>query len=320
MASLQVIGVGAMNMDYFYRVKSLLKDGEAKVEEVQTFPGGSAANTIYALAKLGISCGFVGAVGGDETGQRVAEDLKQAGVDTKFIATKADAKTGSVVALVDDAGHRALYVHQGANGLLNKSDLNSSYLNSAQIVHTSAFVGEKQFLCQRDLLPALAPNIKLSFAPGALYSKRGLENLKPILERTFILFLNRQELKELAGADPITGALRCIQTGCQMVVATLGKGLRRGSNTYSCLVAQANNVTWVPVASGVKHVVDTTGAGDAFTAGFLYGCLMQKPAEECALLGDLTAGFCIAKLGARTGLPDKSELENAYHQATGHGI
>ena len=317
MAAPQVIGLGAMNMDYFYRVKSLLKDGEAKVEEVQTFPGGSAANTIYGLAKLGISCGFVGAVGGDEVGQRLIEDLKQAGVDTSFIVTKANSKTGSVVALLDNEGHRALYVHQGANGLLNQTDMNFAYLGSAQILHTSAFVGEKQFLWQGDILAGLAPDTKLSFAPGALYSKRGLENLKPILERTFILFLNRQELKELAGADPVTGALRCLQSGCQMVVATMGKGLRRGSKTYSCLVSQANKVTWVPIATGVKHVTDTTGAGDAFAAGFLFGYLMQKPAEECALLGDLTAGFSITRIGARTGLPTRLELANAYQQATG---
>lgn len=317
MAAPQVIGLGAMNMDYFYRVKSLLKDGEAKVEEVQTFPGGSAANTIYGLAKLGVSCGFVGAAGGDEVGQHLIEDLKGVGVNTGFIVTKASSKTGSVVALVDNEGHRALYVHQGANGSLTEPDMNLSYLSSAHIVHTSAFIGEKQFQWQRDILADLSPDTKLSFAPGALYSKRGLENLKSILERTFILFLNRQELKELAGADPVTGALRCLQSGCQMVVVTMGKGLRRGAKTHSCLVAQANKVTWVPIAPGVKHVKDTTGAGDAFAAGFLFGHLMQKPAEECALLGDLTAGFCITRIGARTGLPSRLELANAYRQATG---
>lgn len=315
MGAPQVIGLGAMNMDYFYRVKSLLKDGEARVEEVQTYPGGSAANTVYGLAKLGISCGFVGGVGDDEVGQRLLDDLIQVGVNTSFIVIKANSKTGTVVALVDKEGHRALYVHQGANGLLNQADVNYAYLSSALIVHASAFVGEKQFQWQRDILAGLSPDTKLSFAPGSLYSKRGLENLKPILERTSILFLNRQELKELAGADPVTGALRCLQAGCHMVVVTMGKGLRRGSKTYSCMVAKANKIIWVPISPGVKHVTDTTGAGDAFAAGFIYGYLMEKPAEECAMLGDLTAGFSITKIGARTGLPDRKELEAAFKKA-----
>lgn len=317
MVSPQVIGLGAMNMDYFYRVKSLLKDGEARVEEVHSFSGGSAANTIYGLAKLGIACGFVGAIGSDEVGQHLIEDLKGVGVDTGFIITKAASKTGSVVALVDIEAHRALYVHQGANGSLTKADMDLSYLSSAQIVHASAFVGEQQFLWQRDILSSLPLDTKLSFSPGALYSRRGLENLKPILEKTSILFLNRKELKELTGSDPLTGALRCIQAGCQTVVVTMGKGLRRGNKTFSSLVVQPNKVTWVPVTGGAKHPVDTTGAGDAFASGFLFGHLMQKPAEECAILGDITAGFSITCVGARTGLPGKPELANAYQQATG---
>lgn len=321
LATPQIVGLGAMNMDYFYRVKSLLKDGEAEVEEVQAFPGGSAANTIYALAKLGVPCGFVGAVGGDEAGENLIADLKQVGVDTSFISIKSKAKTGSVVAIVDKDGRRALYVHPGANGLMDKDDMLLDYLASAQIVHTSAFVGDKQFFWQRDILTALASEAKLSFAPGALYARRGLDALKPFLKRTLFLFLNRKELKELTGGDLEAGAQLCLQNGCQTVVVTLGKGLRRGKRTCCSLVAKAGNtITWVQAAPGQKKIVDTTGAGDAFTAGFLYGYFIGKSSAECGLLGDLMAGFCISKLGARSGLPTLLELAQSYQQITGQRL
>lgn len=305
-------------MDYFYRVKSLIAEGEAEVKVAQAFPGGSAANTIYALARLGVPCGFVGAVGGDGDGQRLIADLNQVKVDTRFISVKAQAKTGSVVALVDETGRRALYVHPGANGRLDRADIPLDYLGSARLVHISAFVGEKQLRWQRDMLPELAPG--LSFAPGALYARRGLEALTPILKKTLILFLNRQELKELTGADLAAGAERCLHAGSHTAVVTLGKGLRRGGRTCCCLVAQGDKTTWVQAAPGQKRIVDTTGAGDAFAAGFLYGYLKGKPSEQCGLLGDIMAGFGIAQLGARTGLPTRQELGQAYQQIAGQAL
>lgn len=322
MPSLQILGLGAMNMDYFYRVTSLLKDGEAEVEEAHAFPGGSAANTIYALGKLGVPCGFVGMVGDDEAGEALIGDLSRIGVDTTTVGTAKGARTGSVVAIVDREGKRALYVHPGANGLLHRTGTTpgTPTLPQAALVHTSAFVGDKQFRWQRETLAALPDDTKLSFAPGALYARRGLEALLPILKRTHLLFLNRTELKELTGEGLETGANRCIQAGCQKVVVTLGKGLRRGWRRCCCLAATAENALWVQAAPGDKQVVDTTGAGDAFAAGFIFGELNKKPAEECGLLGDLMAGFCIAELGARTGMPTRAELGQAYKSITGEDL
>ena len=93
MSNIEVIGMGAMNMDHLYQVERILSDGQAPVKNFQLLPGGSAANTIYALAKLGIKTGFIGAVGDDEIGHKLLEDFESVGVDTSHIAIKSGKTT-----------------------------------------------------------------------------------------------------------------------------------------------------------------------------------------------------------------------------------
>src|SRR4030042_1069357 len=117
MAQIDIVGFGAMNIDRLYRVDELVVDGEQLVADFASFPGGSAANTIYGLAKLGVKTGFVGAVGNDESGKDLLNDFKAAAVDTSQIKFKKTA-TGSTICLSDKLGRRAIYVSPGANSLL----------------------------------------------------------------------------------------------------------------------------------------------------------------------------------------------------------
>jgi len=91
--AIEVIGLGAMNTDHIYGVERILGDGETTAVEFRLSPGGSAANTIYALAKLGISTGFIGAVGDDGEGEMLVKDLESVGVDGSQIKAKKEAKT-----------------------------------------------------------------------------------------------------------------------------------------------------------------------------------------------------------------------------------
>ena len=92
MSNIEVIGLGALNIDNIYRVERILEDGEAVVDEVKSFPGGSAANTIYGLAKLGVNTGFIGATGDDAEGKILLQDFEKAGVDIGQIKVKPKAK------------------------------------------------------------------------------------------------------------------------------------------------------------------------------------------------------------------------------------
>jgi len=145
MSNIEVVGLGALNIDHIYKVERILDDGEAVVKEAALFPGGSAANTIYGLARLGVRTGFAGVVGDDAEGKILVQDFQKAGVDTSQIRVKAGVKTGSVLCLSDKRGKRSLYVIPGANNLLTMEDLDMDYINQARMLHISSFADDRQF-------------------------------------------------------------------------------------------------------------------------------------------------------------------------------
>ena len=312
MNSIQVVGVGALNIDHIYKVARILDDGEAVVEAAEVFPGGSAANTIYGLGKLGVNAGFGGAVGDDDEGTILLRDFEGVGVDTGRIKVKSKAGTGSVICLSDGRDKRSLYVLPGANNLLTTKDIDLSYINRARILHLSSFASDKQFKMSLELVDKLDDSVRLSFAPGALYAAKGFQALAPILRRTYMLFINQDELKQLTGEGVIGGAAKCLQAGCRGVAVTLGKGARIKNTTASGYIRDARNEYIIKAGAGGGK--DATGAGDAFAAGFLYGVVNDKDLEECGRLGDITAKFCISKIGAREGLPSLKELTRRYRQ------
>ncbi len=312
--TLEVIGLGALNMDYLYRVERILVDGETVVEEAKSSPGGSAANTIYGLAKLGVKTGFAGVVGDDADGKLLIQDLEKVGVDTSQIKIKRGAKTGSVLALSDRQGKRSLYVVPGANNLLTEDELEPSYINRSKILHVSSFVGEEQFKGTLSLVDRINPSVKLSFSPGAFYASKGMKVLATILSRTHILFINQNEIRQLTGEDFIAGARTCINQGCQIVAVTLGKGISLGETAAAYIRDAKREYMIEPRRQAAVFEIETTGAGDAFAAGFLYGLLNEKGLEECGRLGDIVAQFSISKVGARAGLPTLKKLAQRYQE------
>jgi len=323
MNNIEVIGLGALNIDHIYKVERILDDGEAVVNESILSPGGSAANTIYGLAKLRVSTGFIGAIGDDAEGKILVQDFQKVGVDISQIKVKPKAKTGSVLCLSDKLGKRSLYVVPGANNLLTIDDLDLSYINRARLLHLSSFADDRQFKISAKLIDRLDLSVKLSFTPGALYAAKGLKALAPILGRTYVLFINQNELWQLTGEEVIAGAESCLRQGCQIVAVTLGKGTRLelGSGvshkkvTATCYIKHAEGEYIVESNSqNIGAEVDTTGAGDAFATGFIYGLLKGKGLEECGRLGDIVARFSITKLGTRQGFPTSTELAQRYRE------
>ena len=323
MSNIEITGLGALNIDHLYKVERILDDGETVVSEAKSSPGGSAANTIYGLAKLGVSTGFTGVVGDDAEGKILIQDFQKAGVDTSQIRVKPGAKTGSVVCLSDRLGRRSLYVTPSANNLLTMDDLDLTYINQARMLHLSSFADDRQFKILLELMDRLDLSAKLSFAPGALYAAKGLKALAPILSKTHILFINRNEIKQLTGEDIINGAESCLKQGCSIIVVTLGKGTslelgkgisRRTVTAIGYIRDAETELAIQPSNQDVVSQADTTGAGDAFATGFLYGLLRGKGLEECGRLGDIVARFSITKLGTRQGFPTLNQLAQRYRE------
>lgn len=300
-----VLGCGALNVDYLYAADSLVTDGETFCRPVGRQPGGSAVNTAFALARLGVPCRFVGAVGEDADGQLVLKSLAAAGVDTDAVATRGGYDTGRVLCFVDKQGQRALYVSPGANLTVTVADLQRGLTSDVSWVHCSSFAGDAPFTGQLSFIAGLPPEVRLSLAPGALYAARGYEALLPVLARCTVLFLTGLELAKLTGEPEIfTGARMLFREGVKTIVVTMGK---EGS-----LVVTPSAHFKLPVLP--VQVVDTTGAGDAFAAGFIFGCLHDWAVADAQRFANVVASFAVEEWGARAGIPSLLQAKERYEQ------
>jgi ribokinase len=324
-----VVGLGALNLDHLYAVPQLIQDGGVEVLTSSAQPGGSAANTIYALAKLGLRCGFVGVVGDDDAGKVLLDSFKEVGVETSGIRVQPGTATGQTICITAGQGQKAIYIVPGANNLLNADEVDPSYLGDARYVHISSFVGQDAFSQQSQIVEKLPSHAKLSFALDTLYARRGLGATQRLLSRCALLFANAEELQELTGEDPPAAARTCLEFGCEAVVVTFGAGRsqKRGHKVTASLIVTRRKTGRGPefiehtVPAPATHdgpIADTTGAGDAFAGGFLYGLLQETYSlPMCGALGHTAAGFSLGALGARAGLPTRQELLARFDEAFG---
>jgi len=300
MNGFDVIGFGALNVDKLFSVNKIASaEEESFIEAYSETPGGSAANTIVGLARLGCKVGFIGKVGNDLEGRILTEDLLKEGVDTNGIVKSKMGKSGSVMGFVDKQGARALYIDSGSNDTIDITDIPCEYVSQTKYLHLTSFVGEKSFLTQKNILQDLPGNVRISLDPGALYASKGFSQLEPIVKRAYVLMPNVFEIKLMTGESDYTkGADYLLKKGVTMVAVKLGE--------KGCYVTDGSDNHLVDAVK-VK-VVDTTGAGDAFCAGFLYGLLRKKSLFECGKIGNFVASRCIMEMGGRTSLPYLKDL------------
>lgn len=291
---MDVVGFGALNLDRLYKVERIALEGEhVPVESVTESPGGSSANTIAGLAGMGMKTGFIGAVGRDPEGGLMLDDFRRRGVDTSGIRTL-EGRTGIIIGFVDSKGERTLYPYPGANSLLSEKDVDIGYVRKAGFIHLTSFVGNDQFQLQKKLVKGLT-GTKISVAPGDLYTKKGLSALRPIIKRSTVLFLNDSEIRSLTGESYRKGSRTLMDEGAKIVAVTLGK---RG-----CFVLDESGGLEIPARK--VNAIDSTGAGDAFAAGFLYTLTKGGPILEAGRNGNRVASLCVRTKGARNWIKKK---------------
>ena len=294
-----VVGFGALNLDKLFKVNMIAKrEEEGFVTDYKESGGGSAANTIVGLARLGLKTGFIGKVASDHEGKLLLEDFRKEGVDVNGITISEKGRSGTVMGYIEMNGERALYVDPGVNDQVEFKDINLDYVAGTKFLHLSSFVGEKPFKAQKELLDQIS-DLKISFDPGAIYARKGLNAIKPLIKKSYAMFPNEIETKLLTRQDYAEGAKTFTELGAKVVAVKLGK---RG-----CYVTDGKGSHLIEPYE--VEAVDTTGAGDAFCAGFLYGLIKQKDLYKCGKLGNFVASRCISKMGARTGLPRLEDLK-----------
>jgi len=249
-----------------------------------------------------LKTGYIGKLAEDREGRKLLENLKQEGVDIGGITVSKTGRSGVVLGFVDLEGERALYVDPGVNDALGFEEICLEYAFKTRFLHLTSFVGEKPFHAQKKLVEVLPRNVKLTIDPGELYARKGMRTLKPLIGRALAVMPNTGELKLLTGAtDYRKGAETLLAEGVQVVAVKLGGN--------GCYVTDGKEEHLIP--SFKVQVVDTTGAGDAFCAGFIYGLATNRPLRECGRIGNFVASRCITRIGARAGLPTLTELKHA---------
>jgi ribokinase len=301
MIRFDVIGFGALNIDRLFKTNRIAgAEEESYIEAHEEQCGGSAANTCVGLARLGFKVGFIGKVGADREGNTLLKDFQKEGVDTNGVVCAKQYESGTVMGFVDRKGQRALYVESGANDNIIQEEINEQYSCTTKFLHITSFVGDRSFRAQKQLLKALQKDVKVSFDPGALYAQRGYSELSPIIERTYVMMPNEKELMQITGkADLVQGANHLLDKGVMIVAVKMGE--------KGCFVTNGQEQCFLE-AFKVK-TVDTTGAGDAFCAGFLCGLLREMSLIECGKIANFVASRKVMKMGARAGLPYSNDLK-----------
>ncbi|RLD78356.1 MAG: adenosine kinase [Bacteroidetes bacterium] len=250
--------------------------------------GGSAANTIYGLAKLGVETSFIGKIGKDDYGRIFKEDLEKSNI--KPVLLTSDTHSGRAVALISPDRERTFATHLGAAIELDADDLHTDHFSGHDIFHIEGYIVQNNELLEKAVKLAKENGMDISL-DLASYNvvEDNLEFLRYIVkEYVDIVFANEEESKSFTGKEPIE-ALNELAEFCRIAVVKIGK---EGS-----LVKSGEDVFHIDAID--VELVDTNGAGDIYAAGFLYGLSRGWSLDKCGKTGAILAGKIIEISGAR---------------------
>jgi sugar/nucleoside kinase (ribokinase family) len=251
--------------------------------------GGSSANTIHGLARLGIATGFIGTVGQDNTGNFFYEDMARAGINP--VLSFSSTETGRAISLVSPDSERTFATFLGAAVEISEKNLQNASFSDYDILHVEGYLAPLQLLFETAMKKAKQMNMQVSL-DLASYNvvESNLDFLQKIIERYVdIVFANEEEAKTFTGLPDPVDALHELARSVSIAVVKTGK---KGS-----LVQQGNEVYTIGITPAKS--IDTTGAGDLYAAGFLFGMIKGYFLEECGNIGALLAANVIEEPGAK---------------------
>ncbi len=262
--------------------------------EVGQDAGGSAGNTIRALGCLGVSTSFIGKIGNDSYGNFYKEAMEKEGVESRLLVHP-DLPTGVANTFISPGGQRTFATFLGAGATLSAEDLDIKMFENGHYFYIEGYLVQNHSLMKRaiELAKQSGLLICLDLASYNIVHEDKDFFKQLILNDVDILFANKDEARAITGLEPAE-ALEVLAKECEIAIVKTG---RRGA-----LIAKGEQRVHVD-AIWVDEVVDTTGAGDSFAAGFLYGLATHESLRRCGEIGSLLAGYVIQYLGAS--IPDE---------------
>ena len=312
--TLDVVGIGNAIVDVLVQANDDLLDGfgltkgtMALVDEQQAerlyasvgpgleTSGGSAANTLAGIAQLGGRAAFIGRVRDDQLGSIFAHDIRSVGAHFDTPAASNGPSTARCLILVTPDAQRTMCTYLGASVGLDPSDLNLDLVAQAKVLYLEGYLwdsddAKRAFIAAAEVARANGAQVALSLS-DAFCVERHRDSFQELVDgHVDILFANEMEITSLYKANSFEAAVEQVRGRCSIAALTRseqGSLILSGSATHQV----------EPFKLG--PLVDTTGAGDLYAAGFLYGHTQGRSLEECGRLGSLCAGQVVTQLGPR---------------------
>jgi len=270
--------------------------------------GGSAANTMSGVASLGGKAAYIGKIRDDHLGEFFAHDINAAGVHFKVKPASEGLPTARSMIIVTPDGSRTMNTYLGISTNLSKEDLDVQLLENAQILYCEGYIWDIETTkdtIRSAIAIAKGANRTISFTLSDSFcvSRHKDEWIDLINEQVDILFGNEDEIKELSGCGTLSEAAQWIQGKVKVACLTLAE---RGS-----IIVTEDEIIGVG-AKAVNQVTDSTGAGDLYASGFLFGYARGLDLKICGELASIAAAEIITHTGARPLVPLKNLIESEF--------
>lgn len=267
----------------------------SRVTHVTESSGGSVANTAYGLASLGGRAGFIGKIADDKLGATFIRDMTTIGVGFFPGETSTSEPTGRCIIVVTPDGQRTMSTFLGAAALLESSDISQEAVVAAAVLLLEGYLfdrdeAKRAFRTAASYAHAAGRKVSLTLSDSFCVDRHREDFLALISDEIDILFSNELELMSLYQTESFDEALKFLRRDCEFAAVTREK---RGS-----IVINGRDLVFIQ-AEPVNQVVDATGAGDMYAAGFLYGFTRGKSIEECGRIASIAASEVITHVGPR---------------------
>ena len=314
-----VITIGSATLDVFAKTKfsELIKIIDPKgetdllafptsskilIDELELTTGGGGTNTAVALSRLGHRVAFLGKLGDDTNSEFIIKYLKKEKIE--LLCARGKGKSGYSLILDTLEHDRTILTYKGINDELKTSDIPHKKLK-AKWFYFSAMMEESFHTLEKLAEFAYRNSIKIAFNPSTYLAEKGRQHLKHILDRTYLLILNKEEASLLVGQGSTEDLLLNLRSlGPKVVAITDGKN--------DLFVLESNQI--YRTKPPVSKVVDTTGAGDAFAASFLSGIIRKNNIEFAVKLGIVNTQSVISHYGAKNILLNYKEAMKALNK------
>lgn len=263
--------------------------------------GGSCANTLKGLAHLGEQCQLVSCIGRDTWGQQFEKEMQQQQIQTFF--TYSALPTTTVLCLITPDGQRTMRFYAGSSLEMSESLLDQINYSLVKHLHLDAYCCQHEDLVKKLIKKAYQAHVTISIDLSSFEIVHTYYSfLMTILPLVTIVFANRDEIQALTSLPPKEGCL-ALQKTCPLVVILMDK--------EGCLIGNQKQVIAIPTRK--VQVLDTTGAGDSFASGFLYGWLHQRPLIECGQLGNFLGASMVEVEGTALSIEKWNHIKQLFN-------